>query len=71
MPPRIRKLLGGMAMIVFVLVYALVAMSLADSRPMNEAPAWVRTLMYVLLGIAWVPPMMPLVLWMERTGRRP
>ena len=55
----------------FVLVYALIAMALADSRPMNEAPAWARTLMYVVLGIAWVFPMMPLILWMERTGRRP
>jgi heme A synthase len=71
MPPRVRKLLGGLAMIAFVVIYALVAMALADSRPMNDASAWVRTLIYVVLGIAWVPPVMPLILWMERTGRRP
>jgi hypothetical protein len=71
MRPRLRKLLGGAAMLAFVLFYALVAMALADSRPVSEAPAWARALLYVVLGLAWVPPMMPLVLWMERTGRRP
>jgi hypothetical protein len=71
MPARFRKLLGGLAMLAFVLFYALVAMALADSRPVNEAPGWARTLLYVVLGLAWVPPMMPLILWMERTGRRP
>jgi predicted membrane channel-forming protein YqfA (hemolysin III family) len=69
MSPRFRKLLGGVAMIAFVMFYALVAMALADSRPVNAAPAWARTLLYVVLGLAWVPPMMPLILWMERTGR--
>ena len=71
MNPRFRKLLGGAGMIVFVMVYALIAMALADSRPMNDAPVWLRTLLYCVLGIAWVPPMMPLILWMERAGRRP
>ncbi len=52
-------------MIVFVLVYALIAMALADSRPMQEAPALVQTLLYVVLGLAWVPPLMPVIRWME------
>jgi hypothetical protein len=70
MSRRFRKLLGGVAMIAFVLFYALVAMALADSRPVNAAPAWARALLYVALGLAWVPPLMPLILWMERRGRR-
>jgi hypothetical protein len=70
MSPRFRKLLGGFVMIAFVLVYALVAMALADSRPMHAAPAFVQTLLYVVLGLAWVLPLMPLVRWMERSGRR-
>ena len=41
---RLRKLIGGIGMMVFVLVYALVAMGLADSRPMDQAPEWVRDL---------------------------
>ena len=42
MSPRFRKLLGAFVMIAFVLVYALVAMALADLRPMHEAPAICR-----------------------------
>ncbi len=61
-----RKLTGGIAMLGFVLLYALVAMALADSRPVNEAPELLRTTVYVVLGLAWILPMMPLIVWMER-----
>jgi predicted membrane channel-forming protein YqfA (hemolysin III family) len=70
MSPRFRKLLGAFVMIAFVLAYALVAMAVADSRPMHEAPAFVQTLLYIVLGLAWVLPLMPLVRWMEGGGRR-
>jgi predicted membrane channel-forming protein YqfA (hemolysin III family) len=70
MAPHFRKLLGAFVMIAFVLVYALVAMALADSRPMREAPALVQTVLYIVLGLAWVLPLMPLIRWMERTRRR-
>jgi len=30
----------------------------------------VQTLLYIVLGLAWVLPLMPLVSWMERSGRR-
>lgn len=65
MNPRLRKLIGAVGMLGFVLVYALVAMSLADSRPVNEAPELLRTAIYVVLGLAWILPMMPLIVWME------
>jgi predicted membrane channel-forming protein YqfA (hemolysin III family) len=61
-----RKLAGGVGMIAFVMIYALIAMSLADSRPVNEAPELARTAVYVVLGLAWVLPIMPLIVWMER-----
>jgi predicted membrane channel-forming protein YqfA (hemolysin III family) len=61
-----RKLAGGVGMIAFVMIYALIAMSLADSRPVNEAPELARTAIYVVLGLAWVLPIMPLIVWMER-----
>jgi len=66
MNPRIRKAVGGLGMLTFVLVYAIVAMALADSRPVNEASTLWRTAIYVVLGLAWVLPMMPLIVWMER-----
>jgi predicted membrane channel-forming protein YqfA (hemolysin III family) len=70
MSPRVRKLVGGVGMLAFVLVYALVAMALADSRPVNEAPELVRTLLYVVLGLVWILPLMPLIVWMERGALR-
>ena len=66
MTPRMRKLTGGLVMLAFVLIYALVAMALADSRPVNHAPEYLRTAIYIVLGLAWVAPMMPLIVWMER-----
>jgi hypothetical protein len=66
MASRMRKLAGGVFMLAFVLVYAIVAMALADSRPVNEAPELLRTAIYVVLGLAWVAPMMPMIVWMER-----
>ena len=63
---RIRKLVGGVVMLAFVLLYALVAMALADSRPVNEAPELVRSGIYIVLGLLWVLPVMPLIVWMER-----
>jgi uncharacterized membrane protein len=65
MPRRLRKLIGTVVMIVFVMVYALFAMALADSH-VSEAPEVVRTLVYAVLGLAWVTPLLPLIRWMER-----
>ena len=65
MPRRLRKLVGTVVMVSFVLVYALVAMALAQSRPVQEAPDLLRALYYVVVGMAWVLPMLPLIKWME------
>jgi hypothetical protein len=56
-------------MLAFVVVYALVAMVLAQARPTQEAPALVQTLIYAVLGLSWILPLMPLIRWMEG-GRR-
>lgn len=69
MPRRLRTLLGTVAILVFVTAYALVAMAVADSR-IVDAPKLVQTLVYVVLGIVWVFPLMPLIKWMERPERR-
>lgn len=65
---RVRTLIGTVAIIVFVFVYALVAITLADSR-IVDAPRLVQTLVYIVLGIAWIFPLMPLIRWMEGPGR--
>jgi predicted membrane channel-forming protein YqfA (hemolysin III family) len=69
MPKRSRKFVGALVMISFVVVYALVAMALAQSRIVREEPGLLQALYYVVLGMAWVLPMMPLIKWMERPDR--
>ncbi|HYC25823.1 MAG TPA: DUF2842 domain-containing protein [Roseiarcus sp.] len=66
---RARKFIGAAAMLIFVLVYAVVAMALAQSRPLAEASGLAQTAAYVVLGLAWTLPLMPLIKWMERRDR--
>ena len=67
---RNRALLGGFMMIAFVVLYALIAMALAQSRPVQEAADWLKPFLYALLGLLWVLPMMPLVSWIARGKSR-
>jgi hypothetical protein len=52
-------------MLAFVIVYAPLAMALADSR-ISQTPAPVQAVLYAILGIAWIIPLMPLIRWMQR-----
>jgi Protein of unknown function (DUF2842) len=70
MSRRARKFIGGAVMLVFVIFYAMIAMALAQARPLQEAPALVQSLGYIVLGLAWTLPLMPLIKWMERPDRR-
>ena len=62
---RSRKFLGAVVMVTFVVVYALLAMALSQARPIQEAPGLVQALIYMVLGLGWVVPMLPLIKWME------
>jgi|APGre2960657404_1045060.scaffolds.fasta_scaffold133603_1 predicted membrane channel-forming protein YqfA (hemolysin III family) len=62
---RNRKLLGAAIMIVFVVVWALVAMAVSQAGPLQEASKLFQGIMYAVLGIAWIIPIMPLIRWME------
>jgi hypothetical protein len=69
MPIRIRKLLGAVALIALVLVWSLTAMAVAQF-PLMKANAFLETIYYVLAGLGWVLPAMPLIRWMSRGERR-
>ena len=66
MRKRYRKLAGAFIMVAFVILYALVAMALAQSRLVQDGGGLVQTTYYVVLGLAWILPLMPLISWMER-----
>ena len=64
MPRRLRTFLGTVIILAFVILYALIAMALAESR-IQAAPKLVQTIAYLVLGIAWILPLLPLIKWME------
>ncbi len=53
-------------MVLFVVVYALLAMAVSQARPLQEASKLVQGIWYAVIGLAWILPMMPLIRWMER-----
>lgn len=66
MPRRIRALIGAFAMVGFVAVYSLIAMTLAQAPALQTASGGVQGVVYAVLGLAWILPLMPLIRWMER-----
>jgi hypothetical protein len=66
MPQRIRKLVGAFVVVIYVVVYALVAMALAQARFVQDASGLVQGLVYAALGLSWIVPLLPLIAWMEK-----
>jgi len=69
LPIRIRKLIGAVALIALVLVWSLLAMALAQAVALRASPV-LEFAYYVIAGIGWVVPAMPLVSWMSRVTPR-
>jgi hypothetical protein len=67
---RTRKFIGTSMLLGFVPVYAFAAMALAQARPVQEAPATLQILCFAGLGLAWIVPVMPLIIWMEKPSSR-
>jgi predicted membrane channel-forming protein YqfA (hemolysin III family) len=65
MKRRTRKFIGTVVMLAFVMLYGPIAMALAESRIL-ETPKLVQAALYLVLGLAWVLPMLPLIKWMQR-----
>lgn len=62
---RLRKLLGVFLLFALVTIWALLAMAAAQFvlPSTNNAVAWGY---YVVVGMGWVLPAMPLIKWMSR-----
>jgi hypothetical protein len=62
---RTRKLIGTAALLALVVVWALLAMALAQALPLggNRIAEFAY---YVVAGLGWVLPAMALVSWMAR-----
>lgn len=65
---RTRKLIGTIGLLMLVTTWALLAMVFAQFA-LRSAHWWVAALFYVVAGLGWVLPAMPLVSWMVRPDR--
>lgn len=62
---RTRKLIGTIALLLLAMVWSLTAMVLAQA-PVIAASGWLQAVYYVVAGLGWVLPAMPIVSWMSR-----
>lgn len=62
---RVRKFIGTVALLTLVIVWALVAMGTAQIV-LPSVDGWAAGLFYLVAGLGWVLPAMPLIRWMSR-----
>ena len=67
MPPRLRKFIGAIALLVLVMVWALLAMALAQSV-LLDINGFIAGVYYAVAGLGWVLPAMPIISWMAKGG---
>jgi cation transporter-like permease len=66
---RLRKFIGTVLLFALVIVWALVAMVLAQA-PLIHDNEIASIAYYVIAGLGWVLPAMPIVSWMSASGIR-
>jgi hypothetical protein len=65
MPVRVRKLIGAIALLGLLAAWTILAATLAVAVTRLESPL-VSAAYYVIAGLGWVLPAMPLISWMSR-----
>ena len=65
MSARLRKFIGAIALLVLVTVWALLGMALAQSA-LTSTNGLLAGIYYVVAGLGWVLPAMPIITWMQR-----
>ncbi|HEY4972310.1 MAG TPA: DUF2842 domain-containing protein, partial [Steroidobacteraceae bacterium] len=68
MSMRTRKLIGTVALLLLVSAWGLLAMALAQSV-LTDINGFVAALYYVIAGLGWVLPAMPLISWMSKPDK--
>ena len=62
---RTRKLIGTIALLLLASVWSLMGMTVAQT-PWLASSGLLQAIFYVLAGMGWVLPAMPIVSWMQR-----
>ncbi|WP_299814806.1 DUF2842 domain-containing protein [uncultured Roseibium sp.] len=68
MVPSFRKFVGMVLLVVFVVVYALIAMVIGDMT-LQTASTLVRFTYFAIAGLIWVIPAGAIIWWMEKGGK--
>jgi hypothetical protein len=63
MPIRLKKLIGTILLILLVIVYSLIATTVAVAR-LGESSALVHFLFFLLTGLLWIVPAMGIIKWL-------
>ena len=67
---RARKFIGTIALLILVSAWGLLAMALAQSV-LTDINGLVAPIYYVVAGLGWVLPALPLISWMARPNPTP
>ncbi len=62
---RTRKFFGTIALLVLVVVWSLMGMTVAQT-PWLASSGLLQAIFYVVAGLGWVLPAMPIISWMSR-----
>jgi hypothetical protein len=62
---RTRKFIGAIALLVLVVVWSLLGMAAAQ-MPVIAGSGWWQAIYYVVVGLGWVLPAMPIISWMAQ-----
>ena len=65
---RTRKVFGTIALLVLVVVWSLLGMTIAQTPGLAKS-GLLQAIFYVVAGLGWVLPAMPIVSWMSRPDR--
>ncbi|HEY9452654.1 MAG TPA: DUF2842 domain-containing protein [Bradyrhizobium sp.] len=65
---RTRKFFGTIALLVLVVVWSLMGMTIAQT-PWLARSGLLQAIFYVVAGLGWVLPAMPIISWMSRPDR--
>ncbi|MBZ0164227.1 MAG: DUF2842 domain-containing protein [Notoacmeibacter sp.] len=69
MPVRLKKLIGTFLLLLLVVVYALVAVTVAAAW-LGESGPVVHMTYFLFTGLLWVLPAMAIISWMNRPPKK-
>jgi hypothetical protein len=69
MPPRIKRLIGSLLIVLLVIVYAIAATVVAEAK-LAQSSGFVHFAYFLLSGLLWVLPAMLIVKWMYGTPKK-